>query len=205
MPRSYSKQLTADVTLVGVDDENRLFHFELAIVGGEWAGDEGLEAFRRAQDGALPIDADALNDAYVRAHQRAFYYTQACNGEIVSVFHPASEPASVVATKKMFVSQLSHRAHENAGSKKRAAPLAEHVELERDNHGERATTYKYERKRAADDVDELHVSKSFDTVRFYRPPAELRQTGDTLDSWSARTAEVQATTMRDGVIHRIEV
>jgi hypothetical protein len=207
----YNKRLLADVTLVGVDEDAQLFHFELNIVDAEWSVDGGLDAFRRPSDRRLPIEQEVLNAAYLRAHRRAFYFTQACNGEIVKVFHPSDEPPSVVATKKMFVNQLSHRAHGNASRRKRAATPTllppSHVESERDNHGVRDTTYSYERKRRVGGdaaLDELHVRKEFDTVRTFRPPPELRQTGDVLNTWRARTAEQQLTTLRDGVVHRIE-
>ena len=210
LSKTYNKQLLADVTLVGVDEDTQHFHFELNIVDAEWSLDGGLEPFRRASDRRLPIEQETLNAAYLRAHKRAFYYTQACNGEIISVFHPSDEPASVVATKKMFVNQLSHRAHADAAVRKRSttSTLSSHVESERDNHGLRDTTYSYERKRSvagdASAADELHVHKQFDTVRVFRLPAELRQTGDVLNTWRARTAEQQVTTLRDGIVHRIE-
>ena len=48
------------------------------------------------------------------------------------------------------------------------------------------------------------MRKEFDVVREYRPPADLRQTGDAWNTWRARTADEQTTTLRDGVVHRIE-
>jgi hypothetical protein len=188
----YTKDLQASITLLGIDDDARLFHFQLVVDSAQWSMDEStVEPFRRASDRALPIEQAALNAAFERAHAAPFYYVQSCDGEVLRVFHPAGEAPEVVTSKKMFVQQLSHRAR---------ASLLAHQESELDNHGKRSTDYAY----AAPADGALHVTKTFDAVREFRPPADLRQTGDAWNTWRARTADEQTTEISDGVVKRIE-
>jgi hypothetical protein len=188
----YTKDLLAEITLLGIDEDTRSFHFELQISSAEWAMDSNtVEPFRR-DDGVLPIEQSALNDAYARAHTRPFYYVQSCDGQITRVFHPKDEQPEVVATKKMFVQQLSHNAR---------ADGKPHTADEHDNHGKRSTAYEYEPHPT--DAGMMSVKKSFDVVREYRPPADMRQTGDAWNTWRARTADEQTTELHAGIVKRI--
>ena len=89
-------RIDASIQCIGISDDG-LYNFELRVHDALW---------RREQDAASAPSDEAQADAdarFTRSLQRAFYYTQRCNMEIVNVFHALDESDATLNIKKNLV------------------------------------------------------------------------------------------------------